>query len=58
MENQKHRGGKKGRKRGRNFRLSGDSKRSGKVTRYRSRHNIPEGSRKENHANGRCPKHN
>lgn len=28
------------------------------MTRYRSRHNIPAGRRKDNHAKGVCPVHN
>lgn len=47
--------GKKGRKVGRNFKVAGKMM---SVSRYRARHHIPAGSRKSNHAQGLCPKHN
>lgn len=58
MQLPNRKGGKKNRKWNRNYRIPGDSKRTGAVTRYRARHNIPAGSRKEVHAQKRCPKHN
>ena len=54
-------GGKKGRKRGRNYRLrhqEGKNRATGDVTRYRADHGIPKGSRKDIHARGDCPVHN
>jgi hypothetical protein len=47
------------RKHRRNYRLRGQTFRTtGAVTRYRALHGIPEGSRRRNHAEGRCPLHN
>jgi hypothetical protein len=56
LDNANRRGGKKGRKRGRNFRAYG-SEAIMKETRYRAAHGIPSGSRKENHRTERCPLH-
>lgn len=50
----KAKGGRKNRKHGRNYRVNGDVK---SVTKYRARHGIPAGRRKDNHANRLCRAH-
>jgi hypothetical protein len=49
---------KSSRKVGRNYRLHNQEyMTTGAVTRYRARHGIPSGSRKDNHRIGLCPVH-
>lgn len=56
--NQKGSGAKK---HGRNYRLPlqvHGMRSTGSVTRYRARHGIPPGRRRDNHRNNLCPVHN